>query len=120
MIKTLKDAILTKSDKLHLEIDGSFLFDWLSDEIARNRRNAEQATAIADRLAALMAGACADGQWREVRTAKLATDRAYIIRRPGTTSLELATWHAGWRTILGCIANGGELEVWEPNNTDNE
>jgi hypothetical protein len=111
----IEDAKLTKSDTPAPEVGSSALFGWLGEEIARNRRRAEQATALADRLASLMAGACAAGQWRGVKTVKLVTDRAYVIRRPGTTSLELATWHDGWRTIMGHIANGGELEVWEPN-----
>lgn len=108
-------AKLTKSDTPAPEVGSSALFGWLSEEIARYRQKAEQATALADRLASLMAGACADGQWHEVKTVKLVTDRAYVIRRPGTTSLELATWNDGWRTIMGHIASGGELEVWEPN-----
>ncbi len=111
----IEEAKLTKSDTLAPEVGSSFLFGWLGDEIARNRRTAEQSTARADRLASLMAGACSEGQWRGVRAVKLVTDRAYVIRRPGTTSLELATWNNGWRTIMGHIANGGELEVWEPN-----
>lgn len=111
----IEDAILRKSDMPAPEVGSSALFGWLGGEIARHRRSAEQATALADRLSSLMAGACSDGQWRDVRKIKLVTDRAYVIRRPGTTGLELATWRDGWRTIMGGISNGGELEVWEPN-----
>lgn len=112
----IEDAKLTKSDTPAPEVGSNFLFRWLSEEIARNRRRAEQATAFADRLASLMAGVCSEGQWRRVKTVRLVTDRAYVIRRPGTTSLELAIWNDGWHTIMGHITNGVELEVWEPED----
>jgi hypothetical protein len=50
---------------------------------------------------------------RKQKEVKLVKDKAYIIRRPGTTRLEVAIWHNGWRTVVGHIASGGALEVWD-------
>lgn len=112
---TEEDAKLTNSDTPAPEVGISSFIDWLKEHIRHHHIDAARQIALADHLSSLMVSACADGQWHRVKTIKLVTGQAYVIRRPDTTDSQLATWNNGWRPIKGEIAKGFDLEVWVPN-----